>query len=115
MNVEPPREGQVYVKSGMGTAGGRGDGVLRHLRWRLEEVVRRRRGRRPDTRVTGWAARIEGAEYDELDSLRKKCRKLAWDEYLENGGDPDALSERQLVDLAEARRQALMRWYKKRR
>jgi hypothetical protein len=72
-----------------------------------------RRGRRPDKRVAEWATRIEGPEFRDLPSFRKKCRRLVWQEYLEDGGDPDELTEPELVKRAEARRAAIARWYKK--
>lgn len=104
----------MHLKSGYAVASLRAYGELRQ--W--AEVIRKPRGRPRDTRVAGWAARIEVPEFQddpELESLRAKCRRLAWLEYLEGGGDPDTLTTRQLVRLGEARRVALLRWYKKRR
>jgi hypothetical protein len=88
---------------------GRASVTLRGARW----FDAHRRGRRPDPRVAAWASRIDGPEFQDLDSLRAKCRRLVWLEYLENGGDPDELTEPQLKKLANARRSALMRWYEK--
>jgi ADP-ribose pyrophosphatase YjhB (NUDIX family) len=110
MSGRPP-EGQVFVKSGSAATSLHGSGAVRH--WR--ELIRKRRGRPPDERVAAWAARIEGPEFGDLDSLRAKCRELAWIEYQELGGDPDKLTTSDLVKLAEQRRVALMRWYKKHR
>jgi hypothetical protein len=110
MSVEPPQAGQVFEKSGVVMSSPRASGRL--IQWR--PVIRRRRGRPPDNRVAGWVARIEGREFRDLDSLRAKCRKLAWLEQLEPGGNPD-LKERELVKLAEQRRTAILRWYKKHR
>ena len=108
MSTEPPK-GRVYEQTGAGVTSPHASGRLRH--W--VERVRKRRGRPPDERVAGWAARIEGPGFQEFDSLRAKCRELMWVEYLESGGDPDALTEDDLVKRAEACRVALMRWYKK--
>ena len=82
------RESGCYSKSGYAVASLRAYGELRQ--W--AEVIRKPRGRPRDTRVAGWAARIEVPEFQddpELESLRAKCRRLAWLEYLEGGGDPD--------------------------
>jgi hypothetical protein len=111
MSVEPPRAGQVFEKSGVVMSSPRASG--RQDQWR--RVIPRRRGRPPDDRVARWVARIEGPEFQDSDSRRAKCRALVWAEYLENGGHPDELTEGELVRLAEARRVALSRWYKKHR
>ena len=74
---------------------------------------RKDRGRPRSPRVAERATRIEGPEFQHLDSLRAKCRGLMWLEHQENGGDRDELTEEELVRRAEACRMALLRWYEK--
>jgi hypothetical protein len=88
---------------------GRESVTLRGARW----FDVHRRGRRPDPRIAAWAARIEGPEFRDLPSFRAKCRQLVWKEYLEGGGDPDGITEEELVNRGEACRSALNRWYEK--
>jgi hypothetical protein len=106
------RAGRVIEKTGKVVIGARAHGEAQLYEMRM--VLRKRRGRPPQNKQTAaWAARIEGAEFQDLGSLREKCRRLAWIEYGEGGGDLDALDEPGIVKLTEARRQALLRWYKK--
>lgn len=83
--------------------------------WVQDELKRHRPGRRPDKRVAEWSARIESDEFREFPSFRAKCRELAWRVYLEAGGDPDAITETDLMKLGNAYRSALIRWYEKQR
>jgi hypothetical protein len=116
MDGKPPQVGRVFEKSGAATLRLRARGWLRHSSW--IEKVRKRRGRprTPDEQVAAWAARVEGPEFSGL-SQREKYGKLVWDEYIEDGGDPDAPASfgAELDKRAEARRKAVSRWDKKHR
>jgi hypothetical protein len=113
MSVGPPPEGRVFEKTGTGVVSPRASGRLR--KW--VEEIRRKLGRPPrrDEQLAAWAARIEGPEFEDLPSLRKKCRWLAYLEYEEAGGDGAKLTDDEIERLGELHRVALSRWYKKRR